>query len=228
MPRVGTRPILRVTDAEQQSALEVRRRLGVGVDAPYYLVNPGASFGASKLWLPDRFAAAARELSAQTGLRGICLAGPGEEALAQGITEQSGGALVAAVAPIVPLDVLKPLVRDAALLLTTDTGPRHYAVAFEVPIVCVMGPTDPGFTANDLDRTVVLRHVVPCGPCHLKTCPLDHECMRAITVAEVVAACLYLLGCNKDYEPPADAIVPARGVAGPAGPDVGRFGHRRG
>jgi heptosyltransferase-2 len=93
----------------------------------------------------------------------------------------------------VPLDVLKPLARRASLMVTTDTGPRQFAVAFDVPVVVVMGPTDPRFTANDLERTAVLRHEVPCGPCHLKVCPLDHACMEAITVQEVVDASLRLV-----------------------------------
>ena len=40
-------------------------------------------------------------------------------------------------ARLLPLDVLKPVVRDLALLVTTDTGPRHYAVAFDVPVVVI-------------------------------------------------------------------------------------------
>ncbi|HVR76599.1 MAG TPA: hypothetical protein VMT52_19880 [Planctomycetota bacterium] len=31
-----------------------------------------------------------------------------------------------------------------------------------------------------------MRHDVPCGPCHLKVCPIDHRCMTRITPAEVL------------------------------------------
>jgi heptosyltransferase-2 len=90
----------------------------------------------------------------------------------------------------VPLDVLKPLVRRAAAMVTPDSGPRHVAVAFGVPTVVLMGPTDPGYTGRNLQRTTILRHDVECGPCHLPVCPLDHRCMTLITVDEVLAATL--------------------------------------
>jgi len=58
----------------------------------------------------------------------------------------------------------------------------------------VMGPTDPRFTAARLERSVVLRVDVPCGPCHEKVCPLDHRCMTEIAPEEVAAAAEVLAG----------------------------------
>ena len=80
-------------------------------------------------------------------------------------------------------------------MVTTDTGPRHYATALGVPVVVVMGPTDPRYTAVNLDRTIVIRLTeLECSPCHLKTCPLPHHgCMAWITPDEVLQACETLL-----------------------------------
>jgi heptosyltransferase-2 len=64
--------------------------------------------------------------------------------------------------------------------VTNDTGPRHYAVAFDIPAVVIMGPTDPRYTAANLEKTLVLRQELDCSPCHKKTCPRDHECMFMI------------------------------------------------
>ena len=44
------------------------------------------------------------------------------------------------------------------------------------------------YTAMNLDHAVVVRREVPCGPCHLKVCPLDHRCMTRIAPADVVEA----------------------------------------
>jgi heptosyltransferase-2 len=55
-----------------------------------------------------------------------------------------------------------------------------------VPVLVIMGPTDPRYTAANLEMTEVVRHNVPCGPCHLKACPIDHVCMRGIRPEEVL------------------------------------------
>jgi len=84
--------------------------------------------------------------------------------------------------------VLKALARRTDLLVTNDTGPRHYAVAFGKPVVVLMGPTDPRHTNCHLDKTVILREDLPCVPCHKKVCPIDHPCMIEMTPDKVFNA----------------------------------------
>ena len=97
---------------------------------------------------------------------------------------------VTSVGRVLGLGPLKALIRRLELLVTTDTGPRAIARAFGVPTVVLMGPTDPRWTAGDEATDVVIRHDVPCGPCHLPRCPTDHRCMTMISTDEVVAAVL--------------------------------------
>lgn len=190
-------PELFVTADEESRWTERRARLGLAPDERFVAVNPGASFGPSKLWDSGSFARAADAIAARHGARVLVLCAPGEERIAREVE----GAL-RSPRPIrtsddpVPLDLLKPCLRDAFLLLTTDTGPRHVAVAFGRPLVAVMGPTDPRYTAAFLGRTRVLRVDVPCGPCHLKTCPLDHRCMTSIPPESMVAAAEELLAAG--------------------------------
>jgi heptosyltransferase-2 len=81
------------------------------------------------------------------------------------------------------------MIQRCQLLITNDTGPRHYAVALDVPVVVIMGSTDPRYTASNLERTVVLQRTdLDCVPCHKKTCPFQHECMTSIHPEEVFAA----------------------------------------
>jgi heptosyltransferase-2 len=85
-------------------------------------------------------------------------------------------------------------VRRGTLMVTGDTGPRHLAVAFDRPVVCLIGPNDPNYTNYCLERTTLIRKDLPCSPCQRKVCPLGHHrCMRDITVAEVEAAGIDLL-----------------------------------
>jgi heptosyltransferase-2 len=106
--------------------------------------------------------------------------GPGEDRIAQSIVATSKAKIVNTGPDRIDLGLLKYLIRRCQLLITNDTGPRHYAVAFNVPVVVVMGPTDPRYTAANLENTLVLRKDLDCSPCHKKECPRDHECMLMV------------------------------------------------
>lgn len=186
VPRGDLRPRLQVPPDVEEKARLLRAELGVAQGEALIGLNPGASFGASKLWPAERFAALGDALTERYGLRTLLLIGPGEEPIAEAIRSRMRRAPVYDPTRLIPLDLLKPIVRDLRLLVTTDTGPRHYAVAFDVPTAVIMGPTDPRYTAIHLERSEVIRHDVPCGPCHLKVCPLDHRCMVGIGPQEVL------------------------------------------
>lgn len=119
---------------------------------PIALLNPGAGWGA-KRWPVERYAAVARTL-ADRGMRILLNAGPGEEALASSIQEQSGGA-----AQPVPSSVARliALTRRAALVIAGDTGPLHLACALGRPVVGIYGPTDPARNGPFGTRSRVLR-----------------------------------------------------------------------
>ena len=38
-----------------------------------------------------------------------------------------------------------------------------------------MGPTDPRYTETGYEIGKVIREEVDCSPCHIKTCPTDHQ-----------------------------------------------------
>ena len=77
--------------------------------------------------------------------------------------------------------------------MTTDSGPRHFAAAFDRPVVTLFGPTHIEWTETYFDKAINLQKKVPCGPCQLRVCPLDHRCMTELTVAEVQVAAEDLL-----------------------------------
>lgn len=157
-------------------------------------LNPGASFGASKCWPAEYFAQLADRCLEELCTKIVIFSGPGEEAIVQAVLDHAKNELIDLRDRGVDLEILKPIVQRCNLLITNDTGPRHYAVAFDVPTVVIMGPTDPRYTASNLDQTVVVRKDLPCSPCHKKICPLGHhKCMKEITPAEVFGAAEALL-----------------------------------
>ncbi|HKE00532.1 MAG TPA: glycosyltransferase family 9 protein, partial [Planctomycetota bacterium] len=113
--------------------------------------------------------------------------------IADAIVSRCRSRCVKADGPPLDLHRLKAAARRCAVLLCTDAGVRHYGVAFDRPIVCVMGPNDPRYTAANLERTSVVREEVECGPCQLKTCPLDHRCMERIDASRVAREAVRLM-----------------------------------
>ena len=74
------------------------------------------------------------------------------------------------------------------------------AVAFDVPCVALLGPTDPRFSNTNLQHSALVRVDLWCSPCHEKICPLSgeahHRCMRDISPAMVLAAAEQVLAAG--------------------------------
>lgn len=187
------KPRLFISEQLLERGQSLLRKYGIAERDLVIGLNPGASFGSSKCWPAERFARLAELCQAELNAKILLFSGPGEEAIAQAVLTQSRAKIFDTRRDDVGLELLKPLVRRCNLLITNDTGPRHYAVAFDVPAVVIMGSTDPRYTASNLDKTIVIRKELDCSPCHKKVCPLEHECMTLITPDEVFTAAKKLL-----------------------------------
>jgi len=152
------------------------------------IIIPGATFGSSKCWQDSSFASTADSLIHTYNAKILILPGPGEMEIAQSIIQKMERHPIVMGDQVLPLDQLMALIRRCSLLITNDTGPRHFGVAFNKPGIVIMGPTDPRYTDYQLDKTIVLREGVDCAPCHLKECPTDHRCMTRITPDRVLSA----------------------------------------
>lgn len=167
--------------------------LGFGSKEPFIAVSPGAGFGPSKLWPARSFAAACRELSRRFGFRAVLTPAPDEVTIADRVAALDSDIAIWRRDATATLGGLKALIARARLLLTNDTGPRHIAVALGVPVVTVMGPTNPRHTACNLELQRVLREEVECSPCQKKVCPIDHRCMTRLAPERVVEAATELI-----------------------------------
>jgi heptosyltransferase-2 len=183
------------SDTERAAAAELIR--SQHIDGPYAMIFPGANFGASKCWPVERFAVLARRLAAGGAGRSwwVLLAGAPselpalEEITRQAKTEVPGRIInLAALEKPTALGTVKALAAGAGLVVCNDTGPRHFAAAFQRPLVTLFGPTDPRWAQTyDPCEQIVSVHV-ECGPCQLKVCPIDRRCMQGITVEMVQGA----------------------------------------
>ena len=168
--------------------------LGVGVDDMLVVLIPGASYGPAKLWGAERFAEVGDRLIERHGCKVLAHVGPGEEEVGRQVAAASSRGVLVAPPGTIDLKVLKGVIKRASLVVANDTGPRHYAVAFDIPNVVILGPTSRRYIDVNLERTKLLQADVECAPCQLKVCPRSHECMEFVEPGDVLAAAEALLG----------------------------------
>ncbi len=183
-----------VDAASEQRAEELFDKHGIGKEKAVVAINPGAAYGSSKLWELARFAEVADNLVERKNCDVALLGGPGEKQIVADIAGAARSRPANFAEEDVALDLLKSVIKRCDLLITVDSGPRHFAVAFDRPVVVLMGPTDPRYTNCNLEKTTVLRvDDLDCVPCHIKECPTNHECMTRITPEMVISAATEML-----------------------------------
>ncbi|HEY2787106.1 MAG TPA: glycosyltransferase family 9 protein [Fimbriiglobus sp.] len=188
-PAPGHDTQLFTTPRDEAAADDAWAVLGLGRYRQAVGLNPGGAFGASKHWPTEHFAELARTFAEQ-GFGVLVLCGPSERAEADTIAAKAGHPAVVSLG-IAPLSIglTKACVRRLALLVTTDSGPRHFAPAFGVPVVTMFGPTHIAWTETYQRAAIHLQIPVDCGPCQKRICPLGHHrCMTELLPAAVAAA----------------------------------------
>ncbi len=185
---------LATTPAEEEAVDKVWQQFGWDHQQPVVVLNTGGAYGAAKTWPSEHFSDLARRLVAARDLRILFLCGPSErDAVAQICQHAAHPHIQSLARQELGLALSKACVRRGRLMVTTDSGPRHFAAAFGVPAITLFGPTDPRWSHNYHSSAVDLQLNLPCGPCGKRICPLEHHrCMRELTVNQVAAAALRL------------------------------------
>jgi heptosyltransferase-2 len=186
------------TPRDESAADAVWEQTGLCRAAEVICLNSGGAFGLAKHWPTAYFVRLAQQFVDQRGSGVLVLCGPSERELARQIAREADRALVHSLAdqPL-SLGLTKACIRRADLLVTTDSGPRHFAAAFDRPVVTLFGPTHIAWTETYHLKAIHLQKEVKCGPCQLRVCPQPapdyHRCMRELAPDEVFAASVRLL-----------------------------------
>ena len=149
---------------------------------------PGAAYGHAKRWPPDQVARVITRLARERSARGILVGAAGDREAGREI-ESALPSDVGVVNLIgrTDLRLLMGVMQACGAFVSNDSGAMHLAAAVGIPVTALFGPTRERSTAPLGDHDVLL-HQVFCRPCMLRECPIDHRCMKRITVEEVVAA----------------------------------------
>jgi heptosyltransferase-2 len=182
LPLVRPRPS---TVERAQAALE-REAIGNGV--PLVGFAPGAAYGHAKRWPPRRVAEVIARLAHERGAACVLVGAAGDR--------EAGREIESALPPDVrtvnligrtDLRLLVGLLARCRAFVSNDSGAMHLAAATGLPVTAIFGPTDERVTAPLGDHDLMI-HQVFCRPCMLRDCPIDHRCMKGITVDAVFTA----------------------------------------
>ncbi|HLC42900.1 MAG TPA: lipopolysaccharide heptosyltransferase II, partial [Methylomirabilota bacterium] len=180
-------PRFTVTKDELARADRLLGSLGIDPASPLVGIQLGAAFGPSKRWIPERIAELAERLSKEGDGEPLLLGSREEEPLARWIAERVSAPLHSLVGKENP-ECLPAILSRCRAVVSADTGPAHLAAAVGTPVVTLFGPTDPRRSRPLGERQVVLWTQVPCSPCFLPRCPIDHPCMTSITTQQALTS----------------------------------------
>lgn len=183
------------TQEDVREVDDLIRSHGLAADSiPLVLVNPNVSeLLPERGWFPDRFAQLIERLiNAVPGLHVMLIGSPIEKDYVDDIMRLISPryhSRVSNVAGKTHLGGLIELIKRAKLLITTDSGPMHFAFATGTPTVAFFGPVaTEQRSCKTKAQTVFLYHQIYCSPCAHKfieaPCKGNNICMQQISVEE--------------------------------------------
>lgn len=186
-------PIVYVGKFNLEKAVKLLGSSGIKEGESLVGLGPGAIFGGSKRWPPERFAEIGDRAAEGWGAKILLFGSDKERDICRSVSDAMrhkplnlGG--------LTSLGEAMGLISQCQFFVTNDSGLMHVAAALGVPTVAIFGSTDPLATGPRGPQSKVVRREVECGPCLKPECPSDHRCMLSIQVEEVWATMEELRG----------------------------------
>jgi len=194
-PTMSRQCVLGTTPADDSKSRRVWHELRL-FGKRVIVFNTGGAYGQAKHWIPKYYTELALKLVEDPQNAVLLICGPNEQQTVSKIARDAKHPAVVSMADFPPsIGLSKAVVQQSSLMITTDSGPRHFAAAFSVPTVAMFGSTDPRWAENYNPNEVFLTAGLKCSPCAKRECPLGHHrCMKDLLPQDVYRAAMHLLG----------------------------------
>ena len=189
----STDPQLWLTPEEVNSADHLLDQLGVQRSQSIVILQPGARYW-FKAWPPERFAELADRLTSQYGCQ-VLIGGSHQDIdLAEQIRQMAKSSPINA-AGCTTIKQFAAIAKKSALFVGSDSGAMHIASAVGTPVVALFGPSSPVEWGPRGGAAEVIYKGLDCRACFHPTCQRgEQNCMRLITIDEVMMAAARLIG----------------------------------
>lgn len=189
-PRERVLPSLPVHADETADIEELLLAEGISDREKLIAVHPGASCP-SKRWSAERFAELATRITGATGYRIVVIGGRGEKELGRKVAALTGSSAMD-LTDRLDLRHLAAFLKRCEALVSNDSGPVHVAAAVGTRVLTIFGRSQPGLGIRRWkplgEGHAAIRKDVGCVVCLAHACPIEFECLKAITVDDAFAA----------------------------------------
>jgi ADP-heptose:LPS heptosyltransferase len=189
LPYAGERYRLYPGEAERKAADRFWAEHGVDGDRRVIGMNTGAGqVFANKIWSREQFKQVIQRIQSRSECAVALFGGPDEHERNAWLAEQCPGVINTGTNHSEP--AFAALLARCHALLSGDTMAMHVAIAFEVPVVALFGPT----CEQEIDlfgRGEKVCTSLGCAPCYRRTCDVSPNCMEVLDVERVVDALLH-------------------------------------
>jgi heptosyltransferase-2 len=189
---------LPVSTTEEQWAEVLWQLVGFTRATPTVVINNGAATEPTRIWPHEKVHQLALKIADELGWQVLLHCGPKDRDYANRAAAEANHPRIASmgIVPDLPIGLSKSVLARAELVISTDSGPRHMAVALNRRVLALFGPTVPALTTTYNLPEIKISESLACRPCDRSPCPLKHHrCMRDIGVDRVMAAV-------RDFAPP--------------------------
>ncbi len=200
----NTESLLFLTEEEiRQAKTLLNKSLNLNQESPLIGINPGATYGSAKRWMPERFAELIQRIINELNGRVVIFGSKSEAGIAQEIIQKieiekirswedksfsasqplsfltsppanSGlRPCILNVAGKTNLRELTALISECDTFITNDSGPMHIASALLVPVAAIFGSTDRTVTGPLGNGHKIVSKDIPCSPCMKRECPVS-------------------------------------------------------
>ena len=183
------RPVFRPSESARGRVNVLFGRPSVRLPAPWRVVIHVGAGTPAKRWPAEHWRTLIGRIVERYGARVVLVGGPSDRAVAQAILGPMPPVGVVDAAGQCSVDELAAVLSACDLFIGADSGPAHLAAAVGTPAVVLFSGTNSPRQWQPCGPEVrVLRHRVPCSPCHRQRCPwAHHPCTRGLTPERVAA-----------------------------------------
>lgn len=189
----GLKPKIYISDDENQLAERFLEENGLISDKIIIGVNPGASYGKAKRWIPERFAGVTNRLIKELNAQALIFGSKGDVDVCDEVARNINNDFIN-LCNKTNLRELMLIIKKCSLFITNDSGPMHISASLGIPTAAIFGSTDPELTSPIGESVSIVKKGIECSPCFERECRYGHyNCFKMITEDDVYDAAIKLL-----------------------------------